>query len=143
ADETRLNAVDRGIELIGRHTGELLRKGRLKGRKVALPECAAATYEILPETGLRLMERVAAAPGEGCAIEAGRGVLLVERVARLVKNREECLRQEVARVASGDTDVVPPEVGGEGVRRHVEAPPAQVVAKLRRDLQPELLLALF
>src|SRR5699024_11400723 len=69
--------------------------------------------------------------------------LLVNAVARLMKNTEDGGTEEVAVVARRDPHVIRTETGRERVGGPVKAPPQEIETELAGDLPSELLLQLF
>ena len=90
APERRLHLVQRALERLDRHVGEL-RKLALQQRIEVPPSRGTPAYEVLPHATLRLMERRRDAVAERRAREPRVDLTLVQPVPELVQARQDAV----------------------------------------------------
>mmetsp|Transcript_33817 Transcript_33817/g.104716 ORF Transcript_33817/g.104716 Transcript_33817/m.104716 type:complete len:241 (-) Transcript_33817:378-1100(-) len=139
ADQARLDAVDRAVEVLRRRVA-CVREELVEQRRRVVPEVARLQHHPLPEERLRLVRahRERSGHGQAVALLVRRAALLVERVPDLVHRPGEALEPVAVRIPRCDPSVRRARAAREGMSRHVETAFREVEPQVARDAFREL-----
>ncbi len=115
ADVAWLHHVDRTIELLNVHAGELLREMLFDNRVEVVPERTTSPDNVFPEPRHALMDAQRRRLVQSGSTVLRRKTELVESVAGFVNDAEERRHDTILVVSSRDPDIVRSERSGERV----------------------------